>query len=73
MDEGDKPTDFWDRDGVRWIFDGDTQLWRSEDVSDEHEPVTSPGAIDEDRQPTYGHPPNNAQQIAADIEEELNQ
>lgn len=67
-----EPTDFWDRNGVRWIFDGGSQLWRSEDPDDPHPPVVGPGAVDEDRQPTYGaEPPNAAQRAHAVVEEEL--
>lgn len=65
------PTDFWDRKGVRWIFEPDTQLWHSEDPLDDHEPVVGAGAIEEDRQPTYGNPPNAAQRAHAAVEKEI--
>lgn len=61
---------FYDKDGVEFTLDRETQLWHPP-KGDPHPAVVGPGEVEEERQPTYGHPPNNAQVIAAEIAEEL--
>lgn len=56
-----EPAPVWDRTGVCWSWDTRRQLYICDDPTYSGEPVTEPGAIPPERQPTFAHPPNEAQ------------
>lgn len=58
---------FWDGLGKRWDWVPDQGCYVCEDPADSHPPVKGPGAVEPSRQPTYGHPPNQAQLLAREI------
>jgi hypothetical protein len=58
---------FWDGLGVRWDWVADKGGYVCEDPEVAHEAVQGPGAVEASRQPTYGHPPNEAQLAAREI------
>jgi hypothetical protein len=62
-----EPQPVYDREGVRWSWEPERQLFICDDPNYDGPPVTEPGAIPPERQPTFAHPPTLRQQIAMEM------
>lgn len=58
----------WDRLGVRWDWVEERQHYVCSDPEYLGEEITHAGALPDERQPPFAHPPNPAQLAAVEIE-----